>query len=291
MVDPPIPFVDAHHHLWDLERHHYAWLKEPGWDEETAVLGDYSAIRRTYLAEDMIRDAMGTGLAKTVHVQADWSGADDGDETNWLEACGDATGVPSAIVAHADPSDPQLEVVLARHLASGRLRGIRCSPSETRLVDDTFRRGVERIGRVGLSFDLRATPGNAAEAAALAGRLGDVTFIVGHTGEPQGRSEADRAIWRVAIRRLAGVPNVAIKISGLGMRDHRWTTDSITPWVLEAIDVFGIDRCLFGTNWPVDSLYSTYGQLVAAYRSIVGSFSAAEQRALLGGNAERLYRI
>jgi predicted TIM-barrel fold metal-dependent hydrolase len=287
----PTPFVDAHHHLWDLERHEYDWLREPGWPEETEVLGDYAAIRRTYLATDLLRDAAGSGLVKSVHVQADWSGRDPVDETRWLQGVADATGVPTAIVAHADLASPAIESVLARHLASPNVRGIRSTPSETQPDEPAFRRGIAALGRARLSYDLRATPMNAVAAARLAASFPDITFIVGHAGEPLGRAPGDHASWRSGMQRLAEPPNVMVKISGLGMRDHSWTVDSIRPWVLGTIEVFGVHRCMFGTNWPVDSLYSSYTDLVSAYRAIVASLSAGEQAALLAGNAERIYRI
>ncbi len=147
------------------------------------------------------------------------------------------------------------------------------------------------MGRAGLSYDLRATPDDAAQCATLADALPELSFIVGHTGEPLGPSDGQRVQWRSGMRMLAERPNVSVKISGLGMRDHHWTIDSIRPWILETIDIFGPDRCLFGTNWPVDSLYSSYDTLVAAYRTIIEPFTVAERRAMLSANAERLYRI
>lgn len=285
------PFVDAHFHLWDLEHHPYDWLAGDGWPEETDVIGDYAAIRQSYLAEDFRRDALPAGLVKSVHIQADWSGPDPVDETRWLEGVRAATQLPTAIVAHADLAHPDVAATLDRHGASPALRGIRSTPEEVRPDDASFRRGIGALEDRGLSYDLRATPDNANAAAHLADDHPDVMFIVGHTGEPLGRDHASRVRWRTGMRALAEPPNVAVKISGLGMRDHQWTIDSIRPWVLETIEIFGAERCMFATNWPVDSLYSSYGDLVAAYRSIVAAFSIDEQRSLLAGNAERLYRI
>jgi predicted TIM-barrel fold metal-dependent hydrolase len=82
-----------------------------------------------------------------------------------------------------------------------------------------------------------------------------------------------------------------VKISGLGMGDHRWTVDSLRPWVLECIDAFGVERSFFGTNWPLDRLYSSYGDVVDAYAEIIRDFTADEQRALFAGNANRIFRI
>jgi predicted TIM-barrel fold metal-dependent hydrolase len=82
-----------------------------------------------------------------------------------------------------------------------------------------------------------------------------------------------------------------MKISGLGMCDNRWTLDSLRPWILSCIEIFGVSRVMFGSNWPVDRMYSSYPDIVSAYRTIVGDFTAAEQLAMLSGNAERLFRI
>jgi predicted TIM-barrel fold metal-dependent hydrolase len=89
----------------------------------------------------------------------------------------------------------------------------------------------------------------------------------------------------------AGAPNTVVKISGLGMCDPRWTVDSIRPWVEACIEAFGVERSFFGTNWPVDRLYSSYGDVVDAYAELVAGYSEPEQTALFSGNAERIFRI
>ncbi len=94
-------------------------------------------------------------------------------------------------------------------------------------------------------------------------------------------------------RRCAELPNTVCKISGLGMADHRWTVESIRPWVLACIELFGADRCMFGTNWPVDAVYASYLMTVDAYRTIVADagFDRDDQARLLSGNARGFYRI
>ena len=93
------------------------------------------------------------------------------------------------------------------------------------------------------------------------------------------------------MKRFAEAPNLTVKISGLGMRDRNWSVESIRPWVVETIEILGVDRCMFGTNWPVDRLYSDFGTLMGAYRTIIREFSHDEQEILLCRNAERYYRI
>jgi predicted TIM-barrel fold metal-dependent hydrolase len=145
----------------------------------------------------------------------------------------------------------------------------------------------------GLSYDVNAQPERLASARSAALAQPDLQVILCHTGDPPRRDPDGFGHWRRQMRSLAEAPNVACKISGLGMGDHAWTVERIRPWVLEAIEAFGTDRCMFGTNWPVDSLYGSYRRQVDAYRTIVAEagFSTSEQRALLGGNAERIYRI
>ena len=99
------------------------------------------------------------------------------------------------------------------------------------------------------------------------------------------------ATWKRELVNLAEAPNVVIKISGLGMGDNEWTVDSIRPWVMTCIETFGVERSFFGSNWPVDRLYSSYGDVVNAYAEIISGFSQEEQVALFSGNAERIFRI
>jgi predicted TIM-barrel fold metal-dependent hydrolase len=118
-----------------------------------------------------------------------------------------------------------------------------------------------------------------------------VTLCVDHAGFPRRRDAAYFAEWRDGLREVAAAPNAVIKISGLGMADHRWTVASIRPWVLACIEVFGVDRAFDGTHWPLDRLYSSDGDVVEAYSEIISDFTAAEQRALFNGNADRIFRL
>ena len=130
-----------------------------------------------------------------------------------------------------------------------------------------------------------------ADAAELARRFPDVVYCVDHAGFPRRRDRDYFEEWRAGMRKLAAVENTVVKISGLGMGDHRWTVESLRPWVLECIDAWGPSRAFFGTNWPVDRLYSSYGDVVDAYRELVAGFSSSEQRALLSENANRVFRL
>ena len=129
------------------------------------------------------------------------------------------------------------------------------------------------------------------QSADLAHRYPGITLCVDHAGFPRRRDADYFRQWRTGMRQIAAAPNTVVKISGLGMCDHAWTTESIRPWVLECIDAFGTTRSFFGSNWPVDRLYSSYGDVIDAYADIISSFTRNEQEALFHQNAERIFHL
>ena len=291
MDSPSLEFVDTHHHLWDLENNPYSWLSGVGAPSETEYLGDYAAIRENYLIDNLLSDYAGHNIVKSVHVQADFSGEDPTAETRWLQAIADKHGFPHAIVSHTDLRSPSAAAELDRHCESPNMRGVRMMEHEEILDDRDFRRGVGALSERGLSFDLSATPETADQSLDLVSVFPDTSFILTHTGAPYERSPEYFQHWRTGMKRFAEAPNLTVKISGLGMRDRNWSVESIRPWVVETIEILGVDRCMFGTNWPVDRLYSDFGTLMDAYRTIIREFSHDEQEILLCRNAEHYYRI
>lgn len=284
------PFVDSHHHLWDMDQGHYHWLEEEE-PEETAVVGDYSAIRRNYLITDLLADFEGSSVVKSVHVQAEYGGDDQVWETAWLQRVADEHGYPHAIVAKTDLASAGAGAELERHGEHANMRGVRNFVQGEDLLAPDFRRGLQALSDLGFSYDLNSTWEAMGEARRAAELFGDLQFILGHCGVPMERTPEYFDAWRAGMATLAGAPNVACKISGLGMTDHSWTVDSIRPWVLACIETFGVQRCMFGSNWPVDSLYSPYRTVVEAYREITADFSADERSALFRRNAEHYYRV
>jgi predicted TIM-barrel fold metal-dependent hydrolase len=292
-IDRTIPFIETHHHLWELGRFRYAWLEDPGTPSHNAFIGDYKMLRQDWGPARLFREFYGQNVIKSVHVEADYGGPDPVEETVWLESVANEFGMPNAIVAHTDLEREDAEAELDRHMAaSKRVRGVRIRSLPDNLDNPTFRRNFSALAQRGLSFELTASPGGLLAGRDLAAANPDVQVILGHTGGPIRRDADYFAWWRREISALAEVPNVATKISGLGMGDHTWTVESIRPWVLHAIEAFGVERAMFGTNWPVDVLFAPYIEQVDAYRSIAAEgFTPDEQAALLYRNAERLYRI
>jgi predicted TIM-barrel fold metal-dependent hydrolase len=295
------PIVDPHHHLWDLERFSYPWLSAR--PLPASVAGDVAPIAKSYLLDDYLADTANQNVVKSVHVDAGFDPSRPVEETRWLQSIADHHGFPHGIVARAELHRRDVEATLAAHRQFRNVRGIRHivnwhpDPAKTYvtkadfLTDPAWRRGFALLKRYNLSFDLQLYPSQMAEAAALAAAHGDTSIILNHAGMPVDRDAEALSLWRTGMRALAAQPNVWVKISGLGMVDWRWTEDSIRPFVLETIETFGPDRCMFASNFPVDKLYSSFDVLYDTFKKIVSDFSIDEQRKLFSDTALAVYRI
>ncbi len=297
------PFIDTHHHLWDLENNPYPWLTE-GIDH---FIGDYSIFRRTYLISHLHEDAADLPLVKSVHVQAEWDHeADPVGETAWLQSVADADGsrgMPHAIIGYADLSSDDAPELIARHAEHPNWRGIRhmlnysedptyqFTDRNDLMSDPKWLRGYRALEDHSGSFDLQVWPWQLADAADLAKQVPNVPIVLDHTGMPRDWDDDGVKIWRDGMSALAGADNVSVKISALGMFAPAVTADAIRPFVLDTIDIFGADRCMFASNYPVDMMFSSYDAIWNAYDAITSDFSDNERDALFRLNAERYYRI
>jgi predicted TIM-barrel fold metal-dependent hydrolase len=286
-----LPFVDTHVHYWNLKHPDLRWV----WldrDWVHPLLGDIDALKSIrYAAEEFIAETRFQNVSKTVHVQAALGSPDPVVETEWLEAMADRTGFPNGIVAEAWLARPDVEAQLERHAAFPRVRGIRDFGEGEYLEDPAWQRGYALLAKHGLICCLDSDPSRYARAHALAERHPGVVLCIDHCGVPQQRDAEYFAFWQAELRKLAAADNVIVKVSGLPMCDHRWTVESLRPWVLECVESFGVGRVVLGTNWPVDSLYSSYGDVVDAYAQILAELAPHEQQALFSDNAERIFRI
>ena len=294
--------VDPHIHLWDLKTHHYPWLANPG----VSFVGDARELKHDYLLADLLREAGEVEILKVVHVEANHDPADPVEETRWLQGLANeagSRGMPDGIVAGVDLSAPDATQVLEGHAAFANTRGIRqiLNVHENKLFDyigrhlmrdSVWRENFALLRRYDMSFDMQIYPSQMDEAVALAQAHADTQFIINHAGMFVDRSSvAGYRAWRDGMRKLAGCPNVTVKLSGFAMFDHQWTVESLRPYVLETIDAFGVERAMFASNFPVDRLFGSYEDLWRAYASIVADASVAEKDALFRRNAERVYRI
>jgi predicted TIM-barrel fold metal-dependent hydrolase len=157
------------------------------------------------------------------------------------------------------------------------------------MTDAAWRQGFARLRPLGLRFDLQTPWWHMDEAAALARAFPDTSIIVNHAGLPADRSPEGLAAWRAAMSRLATCANVSVKISGIGVPGQPWTAQANRPIVLHLIEAFGVARCMFASNFPVDSLCADFDTVFGGFADIVAESSAQEQDALFRTNAIRLY--
>lgn len=283
------PIVDAHQHFWDPRVNYHPWLCDA-----TPIAfryGDYAALRRPYLPADYLADAHAHAVVKTVYVETEWDPHDPLGETAWVERLRRATGLPSVMVAQAWLDRDDVEAVLERQAAHAFVRGIRHKPRRGAMRDARWRTGYARLARYGLRFDLQVPWTELADAAALCRAFPDTQVILNHAGLPADRSAEGLSGWKRALRTLAACPNAAIKISGLGVPGARWTPELNREIVLSAIEIFGVARAMFASNFPVDSLCASFDEIYSGFRDLAGSLSALEQRALFHDNALRIYAM
>jgi predicted TIM-barrel fold metal-dependent hydrolase len=296
-----LAIIDAHQHFWDLERNYLPWLCDS--EPIRFRYGDYRALRRSYLPADYLADAAGHRVVKSVYVEAEWNPADPLGETRWVHALSAATSWPHAMVAQAWLDRADVEAVLAHQAASPLVRGVRHkpaaagSPAEARrgqpgsMDDPRWRAGYALLERHGLSFDLQTPWWHLDAALELARDFPATQILLDHAGLPADRSADGLAAWQRAMAVLAEAPNVAVKISGLGQPGQPWTVAANGPIVRTILALFGVERCLFASNFPVDSLCASFDTIYAGFKRIVAALPATDQRKLFHDNAARLYRI
>ena len=292
------PIVDAHQHFWDPQANYHPWLR----DEPPVPFryGDYSAIRRRYLPDEYFANAAPLNIVKTVYIETEWDPSDAAGELRYVEALRQRTGFPSVAVAQAWLDSADCAAALEQHAGYDFVRGIRHKPRANRSANDAapggmrdaqWRAGYARLQPNGLHFELQTPWWHLHEAAQLARDFPDTLIILNHTGLPADRSAAGLAGWKNAMQVFAQCPNAAVKISGIGQAGQAWTADANRTIVLTVIELFGAARCMFASNFPVDSLCASFGTIYAGFDDIVRGFSSSDRRALFHDNAMRTYRM
>ncbi|NJO36644.1 MAG: amidohydrolase family protein [Rhizobiales bacterium] len=290
--------VDGHHHIW--RQADLLWLTGP---MQPRIFGPYEPIRRDYPIEEFLEDIEGTGVEKSVYVQANWRPGWFENEVAWVQATADRTGWPHAIVGYADFLQDDVGADLKKLEKYPLMRGIRqqlhwhenqmyrFASSPDLPSNPTMQKNVARLAEHGWCFELQVFASQMQSASDLAAACPDVTFILQHAGMLEDDTEAGRARWKDGMQRLAARPNVVCKLSGLGTFIHRNDVEHIQYITREAVACFGAERCLFGSNFPIEKLWCRYADLVDAYRRAVAGMSAAAQLAILNGTATRVYRL
>jgi predicted TIM-barrel fold metal-dependent hydrolase len=289
--------IDAHHHIW-LQKD-LPWLLGP---EQPRIFGPYRAIMRDYTTREFLADLGGTGITKSVYVQANWAPNWFEDEVAWVQDQADEHGTISGIVGYADFTGdvvPQLERLKKYQL----MRGIRQQfhwhenplyrfaqdPDMCRNPD--VQTNVAKLADYGWSFDLQVFAGQMEGAAELANACPDVTFILQHAGMKEDATDAGHKVWTEGMKRLANCPNVVTKLSAFGTFIHKNDPAFIAQMVTDTEKLFGAERCMYGSNFPIEKLWTSYIQLFNAFQDATKGLSKKKQKAIFNDTAARIYRL
>ncbi len=290
--------VDAHHHIW--RQADLPWLSGP---MQPRIFGPYEPIRRDYSIQEYLGDLESSGVIRSVYVQTNWANDRFEDEAAWVQRTANGHGWPHAIVAYADLGVDDVRPQLDRLARYPLVRGIRMQlhwhdnplyrfAARADLCEDPVtRRNVARLSDYGFSFDLQVFAPQMAGAAALAEACPKVTFILQHAGMLEDLSPQGRTAWRAGMQRLAACRNVVSKLSGLGTFIHGHEPPHVAGVIAETVAIFGAERCLFGSNFPIEKLWTGYRELVDSYRAATASLGADAQDAVLRTTASRVYRL
>lgn len=273
--------VDSHHHLWRYRADEYAWIAD-----------DMAVLRRNYGPDDLDTIVRAAGLDATVVVQARQSLVENDD----LLAAATRHPVIAAVVGWVNLRDGRVEETLATYAARPRFRGVRHvvqAEPDGFLDDDAFNHGVARLQRFGLVYDILIVARQLPEAMRFVDRHPDQPFVLDHLAKPTIRAAAFDAPWKASIRELARRPHVTCKLSGLvtEVRDATWTVELLRPYVDAALEAFGPDRLMAGSDWPVCLLRAGHAEWRDALHQLLAPLSATEQAAVLGETASRVYGL
>ena len=274
--------IDAHQHFWRYDPRRDAWLTDK-----------MNAIRRDFLPPDLACELKASGFDGCVAVQADQSEA----ETTFLLDLAHRHPFIKGVVGWVDLRAPQraLEGQLASLSGDSRLRGVRHvaqSEPDDFLTREDVVRGIACVGRAGLAYDILVYARQLPAAIALASRLPDQRFVLDHLAKP-GIARGETEPWAASIRELARRPNVWCKLSGLVTEADwaGWRPEHLRPYLDVALEAFGTDRVMFGSDWPVCLVAASYDRVVRVIEDFVSALSDTERGAVFGGNAAGFYRL
>lgn len=292
------PVIDTHHHIW--QRKDVPWLADPPMQR---MYGDYFGLRRDYPVQEWMHDIAPQNVVKSVHVTAMWGNKRALDETRWLQSVADKHGFPHGIVCQAEMTDPDLDAKLKAQIQFANLRGVRHQlhwdshplrqPNPTPDLCNTpeFRRGFALLEKYGLSFELQIFAAQAKYAVELVKAFPKVPMILLHAGMLTDRAPVMIEQWRAALTALAAFSNVHVKLSGLGMFSQGITMPQARQVIRDSIQIFGVDRVIYGSNFPLEKLHASYEDYFAAYRKVMSEYPDADQRKVFHDNAVKFYRL
>lgn len=265
------------------------------------MVGDYRSLPRRYLPEDYLRDVDSFNVSRIIC--AEFLSTDPICEAQWLQELSDQGRYPNGIIALVDFLSPDIERVLATYASLGSVRVVRqhlaWHPSDPLmrsaarpdvLVDKAWQERLALLSKYNLCCEIEILAPQLPDLTAVASSYPDIQFILPLIGWPINLTEAGRRDWKRDIEVLSSCENVAVKIFGMEcIFGLDWTVDQIRPWILDTIQYFKPERCMFASHMPITKLACSFQDLYDAYLDVVSEFSAAEKRKLFHDTATMIY--
>ena len=277
---PSVPVVDSHHHFWQIDRFDYSWMP------------DGSPLATNYGPDDLAPLVGSVGINYTVIVQA----VSSPDEAHWLLELAERYEFIAGVVGWVDLTDPKVGYTLDELQRSKYFKGVRHiwegEEDPGWIVNSGAINGLQELVRRKLTFDFLAKPPNLPFIPQVMDQVPDLRAVVDHIAKPL---IADHVIepWLTDLRKVASINGIHCKISGMVTEaDHQnWTPDDLRPYVHHVLGLFGSDRLMFGTDWPVSTLAAEYKTVTDTARGILDSLSPSANADIFGGTAARFYRL
>ena len=275
-----VPVIDSHHHFWEIDRFDYSWMPEG------------SPLATDYGPEELKPLMANAGVDYTVTVQA----VSSPDEARWLLELAEDNEFIAGVVGWVDLTDPEVGHTLDELQQSKCFVGVRhiweSEEDPGWIVNSGAINGLKELARRDLAFDFLAKPPNLPYIPQVMDQVPDLRAVVDHIAKPL---IADHVVepWLTDLRKVASINGVHCKVSGMitEANHQNWTVDDLRPYVHHVLGMFGSDRLMFGTDWPVCTLAGGYEQVVDTAREILGSLSPAAKADVFGGTAARFYRL
>lgn len=292
------PIIDSHHHIWRLA--HTSWLNGP---PVKRIFGDYQVLKKDYLAKDFMADVVPNGVVKSVYMQVNVDPGKEVDEAKWVQSEAVAHGFPHALSSYANLFQTDVGETLDQLLACSNTKAIRqqihwhenpqyrFADRPDVMNDPVWRRGLKELEKRKLMFELQVFSHQMDNALKLVRDFPGTTFILLHCGMLQDTSPEGVAAWKKGMKALSGCPNLMVKISGIGTFERACREATWRPIIEETVGLFGAARCLFGSNFPIEGMWTSYSDLIRVVKACLSRCSDAERRAILHDTAARLYGL
>lgn len=283
----PPRVVDAHLHLWDPARTDWYPYLSGG---RELHMGDTTGMARRFDVPTYLAESARWPVEKVVNVAAA-TGHHSIDETLELDRRAEIDGHPDVIVGGLPPTSTvgEAAALLDRQMVASRFRGVRPMGADAAPLptDDVLHLLQERD----LLLEVMAHPDELQGVARRLARFGDLPVVIEHAGWPRSGSEQEHALWQEGMRALAELgDSVVCKLSGLAMPLGTISVEAFAPWLEFAIEVFGVDRCMFGSNFPVDGLHGTFDDLYSTFVAVTEGLDDGSREELFASTAARVYR-